>query len=1272
MAGTLRGPEPEKGDTIRTPQQQQSGTIRTPQQQQSDTIRTPQQQQDGTIRTPQQQQSGTIRTPQQQQDGKTMRETGKNKTMREAGKDKAMRNEAPVEAKVLKKGANTAPLTEITLDSVTYKVDALVSASTGEAEIYRLSHGANSYALKLYYSGYQPDAEVMRILSEHQGTGFLVDIVNHGSWTSPQGELRYFELQPFYTGGELKPGMLAGKPDDINAVAAAMMLALKASHDLNILHKDIKPENYFYVDETHGQLVLADFGIASAFRRDASGKMTPLKSRVQWRTKVYAAPEIYTSIDGEIQYDDEKSDYYSLGMALLTLWSGDKALEKLDERSLLRMKRRRQGEGDALPIPEDMPPRMRQLVMGLTVPNPENRWAFSEFERWAAGEDVPVDGAQSETSKGLGIVWSGSKGLTANTLEELARLMVDDSSLGELYLYRGQVAQWLADAGYPELQMQVNEFVNTTYPKNHRAGLLATAYMLDSSLPYFSPTGKELHSQEDIAADMMANDAEYFKEISNKNSTLYVWFRAAGMDISSRFVSAAKKNALSTLWQMVFTLNPAAPFPILKGTIFDGKITDCIMVNTVDELLNHVATIAEDCYNGCFGYAELLTDTSFITWLAHRDAALAGKIKSRLDSDDSSYAYLYVLYLLDPARNYFFAKDQTKDFTIEQMAERLNDDMMKYHVEGRISDSKPRYINNFDRARMLFELDGSRLGYYLKAKEMYQEKFEYLAYCFDFGSKDNKRKPCNYTLEMAQFKAIKALGEGKLFYYFPRSGKKVYSVDELDSVPASEKEEELKEGVLRDWLAVQFQEDPFADLSEPFAYESLLADYTLALCDISPDIEEVERFNEARDQVLDNAATCRSLTRAVKAWRVVWGVLVALPLLGLGAAAAIFGTEHFYTASFISWVITAAIFTVLIRIIEIPDKVYQWLLEPFGDDAADKWVLLFFKWNVAVIYGVAMVLLMIMLHNFGHTWGKYAFAGICLAALAWRYYRCFTDLPLCEKAFDNALHPDPEASAVEPLFYAWKDKGSDKPFDSETLDDQNTFIEDTRTQRNLLIRRIFWSFIPIFVLAFFYIAYSPFYVDHVKRTDPERWEKYVKNNTFGNTDSEKYYADVKSSLTIRKEPSATSQKMGTFKPGDEIDVVEILNNGFAKIKYGGKFYYVNAKYIKKADGGKAEAPKSSAAKDTKTKAKTEAKTEAKAEPKPTPAVEPYVVRSEYKGQDITHIDVSRSESMLLDNIIGELAAGASVNVIERLPSGYAKIEYNGSTAYVQSQYLVKQ
>ena len=79
----------------------------------------------------------------------------------------------------------------------------------------------------------------------------------------------------------------------------------------------INPGNFFFTDESQTSLVLGDFGIAVKCPQNGSCRVDTA------RTPIYAAPEFYTHVPGERPEIDIKSDYYSLGITLLSIWMGE-------------------------------------------------------------------------------------------------------------------------------------------------------------------------------------------------------------------------------------------------------------------------------------------------------------------------------------------------------------------------------------------------------------------------------------------------------------------------------------------------------------------------------------------------------------------------------------------------------------------------------------------------------------------------------------------------------------------------------------------------------------------------------------------------------------------------------------------------------------------------------------------------------------------------------------------------------------------------------------
>lgn len=1087
---------------------------------------------------------------------RTLRQSG---TLRSAEPTKIKLSTSRMNGKsadVKKRTVQTSDIQEFTLDNVTYKVDKLISASTGEAEIYKLSKGKKTYVLKLYYAGYSPDPEVMETLKKASGTGFLVDLIDYGRWISPQGEQREYELQPFYSGGELTPGMMAGDADKLKVTAGGMIMALKVAHDHNILHKDIKPGNFFYRDESHTQLLLADFGIASAFKRDSKGRMIPLKAYAQWRTKIYAAPEIYTAIDGEIEYPDEKSDYYSLGMSLLTLWIGEKPFEGMDERTMIRLKR---GEKGTLPYPDDLPEQLLRLIKGLTIPNPEKRWGFAEFERWAKGENVPIEDYTHTVAGELDILYNGSKNQRATSKEELAKLMMEDTKLAEKYLYSGNISKWFADAGYPEWQIQMDEIVNKLYPKSRYSGVMAACYTLDPSLPFIGIEGEQLETQEDIAIDIWNHEDDYLKQLTKKDAPLYIFLEANGIKARNTFLPLFKKQPFVAIWRMIFSLYPEAPFPF-----YDTVTETAVPVYNVDELIEAFKNSDMADYDNyamspdCSIYTPfLLYDECFITWLAAQDPALAGKIKSIIPPDawEKPGFYYYIFYMLAPERNYDYETDQEKNFTVAQLAESFNQEYLEAHVLGNSSNEGFYDLDMRDG-------NENRLSYYLRSKGMYKDKFDYLEYCFELDSTDNRRKAGPYNLDIAYFKAFKALA-GSTFYYFPKSKKNVWTTDELKQIPIDEQREQLNEGKLMAWLAVQYQEDPFADLSPNYAYEILLAKFTAALAVINPQIEEAGRYAKASDKVEALTRKIRRKIGSIRILRIIWAILVILPLLSLAATYFIWGvaqTEEPVSSWKQIWIPIVAL-AIPLRFLQSFSLIERNVNSLFGEKLGE--ILSSHRWITSVLIAAIPLCLLTAMEHWGGTYGRWFMPVICLAIAVTQFYKTIIPNRFWPKQYTKEINPDVEVRIIEPLFYAWRDKGTNKAFESSLEDDQNYYSQGLSTVRRNTIRKIITGMIWTALMALLWFCTSPAGRPYLQKIIPDLELQQSKKPRTSSTTTYQVI-NVRSSLNVRKSPSTEAAVIGTLTNNAIIEVFEIKDN-FARIKFGEGEGYVNTTYIKKVE-----------------------------------------------------------------------------------------------------------
>lgn len=153
-------------------------------------------------------------------------------------------------------------------------------------------------------------------------------------------------------------------------VGGVLAGALQASHEANIVHRDVKPANVLI--SRYGAPQLGDFGIA----RLDGGRVT--KSGVITATLAHVPPEV---LSGE--NPDERSDIYSLGSTLFELVSGAPAfLRQSDEIIFPVMKRIEQD-----PVPdlrdEGVPDALCAVIERAMAKAPDDRYASAEELREA-------------------------------------------------------------------------------------------------------------------------------------------------------------------------------------------------------------------------------------------------------------------------------------------------------------------------------------------------------------------------------------------------------------------------------------------------------------------------------------------------------------------------------------------------------------------------------------------------------------------------------------------------------------------------------------------------------------------------------------------------------------------------------------------------------------------------------------------------------------------------------------------------------------------------
>ena len=153
---------------------------------------------------------------------------------------------------------------------------------------------------------------------------------------------------------------------------AQIILSMEYLHSLNIVHRDVKPENILYVTPGSNDIKLIDFGYAGLWSMDQ-----PLTGLCG--TPDYVAPEVLTWYD-----DDENgtsygkgSDLWSLGVLLYVILSGCSPFSADEEEELLQQVAEAKVvffENEWKGISDEA----KDLIKKLVVVDPEERYTMQD------------------------------------------------------------------------------------------------------------------------------------------------------------------------------------------------------------------------------------------------------------------------------------------------------------------------------------------------------------------------------------------------------------------------------------------------------------------------------------------------------------------------------------------------------------------------------------------------------------------------------------------------------------------------------------------------------------------------------------------------------------------------------------------------------------------------------------------------------------------------------------------------------------------------------
>lgn len=684
--------------------------------------------------------------------------------------------------------AQNLPMPEegtIEINRISYRWAQLLSDKSGEADIFKVTDpNGRPFVLKRYKSGIHPKENVLRTILSLNETGVVTRLFDYGKIPYLNEQCDY-ELMEFVDGGTLRGLCLQNDMARFVKLTRNIAAALELCHQSHIIHNDIKPDNIFLRSNTQDQIVLGDFGISS-FIDDIYKTHRTINNR----TQEYAPPEKLMSNQNNVSITPA-ADYYSLGIMLMELWQGREVFAGIDDLEIQKCKLLKN-----IPGIDALPPRVKMLIEGLTVVDNRHRWGYRQLIEWSEGRDVPVY-EENLRPKMSPFVFDSINKLTANNVDELARLLISYPERAKVCIYDQSVSRWLKQNGYQQERDAIERLVEQVFPREQLSGVQLSANVLGYT-PYIDPRGRECYSLKDIAESMMKNEAMYERLISTPNNTLFEYMRLRGLD---EYIPQTVTNANRTVWKLIYTFYPQSPFCMHVQDEFGTR--NVILCETTEDVL--------DC---CCDFTILPAtrremmeaDGKFMLWLdsggnSHWANLFRIDIKNYANAGDDLFYLL--MYRMGLTRGYYFhRKDDrsSKDyFKIQELGELYNDALIRCqneHDENRFLEAMEEFLS-----------PNRRFHFYLMARN-WEGTFRAMRERFN-------RKDARYTTGNVVYDAIASayscgvilLSTSKTVRY-PAFLLGQQRLDDVGQIPANVDQYTLTQTNFINWMKCFYQEDP--------------------------------------------------------------------------------------------------------------------------------------------------------------------------------------------------------------------------------------------------------------------------------------------------------------------------------------------------------------------------------------------------------------------------------------------------------------------------------
>lgn len=908
------------------------------------------------------------------------------------------------------------------LKGISYRNVSILSDNSGEAQVFLVENNGENYVLKIYYPNFDVNKKILQIIYTF-GFEMVVKVFDYGK-TYVEGKHRFYELMEYLGGGTLSKYRLNGDIDKFRRIALQGAAALAYCHQCNILHKDVKPSNFFFRDKEHTELVLGDFGISSLLDQDGKAHKTS-----QARTPIYAAPEMYADvIDGVVEVSPA-ADFYSLGITLMTLWLGESPMSS-NERVMMRQK----NEG-RIPHINELPERVKMIIQGLTVVNPTSRWGYDEVEEWFLGGSPKVD-LSSPFLKYKSFIVDPDRNLVADNIHELIPLLLDNEKLAIGYLYNGRIGSWLDSCGNQKLSTIVRDIIVNRYPVDQHAGLMAAVYAMEPTFPYKDVKGNLCDDVHSLAISLLSYRKEYGMLLTNPNDSLFLYLEShtkCNVDrLRSYFTDVTGNDVQVAIMRMTYEIDPEIPL-----------------------LARHPSSTLKEIIRS-FGWEQLteddwqsLTDGRLLSWMySHEDRMACEGLRILTKGQPYSKALAYkVLYNLDRDAAY----DLRNAFTPMQIGEMLRERL----INAEVLSGKAFEEEMID----FIDMDG-RFKYYAQLHGWSEILNEYHR-CFDMNSDENRDRLGIYDYRTAVYRFCRILGVTPV-YQMP-DGTIYDNGRDVNVQNHAQIRSEIREGSFSQWMSVFYHEDPNADFSENYAYERTLKDWVMALGQLDNTNSYYKRFVNACEETTSRIKNVRDNWQTAKRreniWRTVFyslcGIWILL-ILFIGVKDRSYLLGH----TFLCIGLPLGGMTAIIVGTRAYFRGYDFLFSCF--------------WGF--LGALSSFIPIIILRYFGQSHPSLFNVAIILITLAYMLVCHLTDFRGDEKAdsklISEVLDNDVKSTLIEPLYYTFKTKSY--KFNGSKFGMLNDVTDQVRSiSGESVLHYVLWSLLAlIFVLNFIIFSSS--------------------------------------------------------------------------------------------------------------------------------------------------------------------------------------------------------